>query len=359
MIGHDPQLATGIDALDHRAEQRWYQSWRITLGGRGTTTATYDPTTSTVAAVGQTSRGSRAEFRLRRLGGRWLGGRSGRHRLGEQPMAPDPTWDFRNPASKTRVLGVLQHQMDELFGLVVEPEHWRDPTACAGWELRDMVGHLLDATDSYLTGFDRVRRGVATGPPVGVGGMAAASDAAARAFRAVPREELLDRLSSETRRLMVELASLSDADWSSLLVPDRYLGPLPAMVIAEGMLGGYTVHGWDVRQGVGAPHAVDGDAADLLVPFVFLLWQATADTSTIVEPFTVGVRTTGRNGGETRVDVSTHGLQLATGDLDGCGATIEVDPGTLVLTAYGRVNGGTVRGDPAVVARFRSLFVAI
>jgi len=274
-------------------------------------------------------------------------------------MAPDPTWDFRNPASKGRVLDVLQQQMDELFELAAEPARWREPTACAGWELRDMVGHLLDATDSYLTGFDCVRRGVAAAAPVGVAGMAAASDAAARAFRDVPRDELLARLAAETGRLMAELASLSDSDWSGLQIPDRYLGPLPAMVIAEGMLGGCTVHGWDVRQGLGAPHAIDGDAADLLVPFVFLFWQATANTSAVREPFAVGVRTTGHNGGDTRVDVSGDGLRLTAGELDSCGATIEVDPGTLVLTGYGRVNSGTVRGDPAYVARFRSLFVAI
>jgi hypothetical protein len=77
------------------------------------------------------------------------------------------------------------------------------------------------------------------------------------------------------------------------------------------------------------------------------------------EPFAVGVRTTGHNGGDTRVDVSGDGLRLTAGELESCGATIEVDPGTLVLTGYGRVNSGTVRGDPAYVARFRSLFVAI
>lgn len=274
-------------------------------------------------------------------------------------MAPDPTWDFLNPAGKSRVLEVLERQTDELFRLVDEPAHWHVSTACAGWEVRDMVGHLLDATDSYLTGFDGLRRGVPAPAPVGVAGMAAASDAAARALREVPRDELLARLSAATRRLIMELAALSDADWTGLAVPDRYLGPMPAMVIAEGLLGGSTVHGWDVRQGLGAPHAVDGDAADLLVPFVFLLWQATADTSAVAEPFALGVRTTGRNGGDTRVDVSADGLRLTDGDLDGCGVTLEVDPGTLVLTGYGRINGGTVRGDPALVARFRSLFVAI
>ena len=135
-------------------------------------------------------------------------------------------------------------------------------------------------------------------------GMAKAADEAARALRDVPRDELLDRLRDKTDQLIHEFESLSDADWSGMIVPDRYLGPLPAMIIAEGLLGGYTVHGWDVRQGLGAPHAIAGDAADLLVPFVYLLWRATADTASVDSPYAIGIRTTGQNGGDTRFDVS-------------------------------------------------------
>lgn len=42
-----------------------------------------------------------------------------------------------------------------------------------------------------------------------------------------------------------------------------------------------------------------------------------------------------------------------------CPAVIEFDPGTLVLTGYARMNGGTVRGDRALAGRFRALFFPI
>ena len=57
--------------------------------------------------------------------------------------------------------------------------------------------------------------------------------------------------------------------------------------------------------------------------------------------------------------MSDTGLQFAPGDLDECQATLEFDPATLVLTAYGRVNAGTVRGDRQLASTFRSLFVPI
>jgi uncharacterized protein (TIGR03083 family) len=271
----------------------------------------------------------------------------------------DPTWNFQNPVARARLMGVLRREIDAMFELTADPARWHAPTACAGWEIRDMVGHLVDATEGYLAGFDIARRGGDAPGSVGVAGMANAADVAALAFRSVPRDELLARLRDDTDQLLREFATVSDAQWSGLLIPDPYLGPLPVMIIAAGMLGGATVHAWDVRQGLGMAHAVAGDAADLLVPFVFLLWWATADISSVDAPFSIGIRTTGHNGGDTRGDVSGTGVEFSPGGIDDCPAILELDPGSLVLTAYNRINAGTVRGDPRVVSAFRSLFVSI
>ena len=46
-------------------------------------------------------------------------------------------------------------------------------------------------------------------------------------------------------------------------------------------------------------------------------------------------------------------------DISGCPATLEFDPGTLILTAYQRMNAGTSRGDQALIDRFRNLFFKI
>ncbi len=274
-------------------------------------------------------------------------------------MAGDPAWDFQHPAGKNRLLGVLRREIEEMFELAADPARWHSPTACPGWEVRDMIGHLLDATESFRTGFDIAHAGSAAPESVGVAGMAEASDEAARAYRSIPRDELLARYRDETEALIHELDSVSDADCSSLIVPDRYMGPLPAMIIAAGLLAGYAVHGWDVRQGLGTPHAIAGDAADLLVPFSYLLWWATADTAAVEAPYAIGIRTSGRNGGDTRFDITGEGLQFAPAEIDDCAAILEFDPATLVLTAYNRINGGTVRGDRKSAADFRSLFIAI
>src|SRR5262249_32397911 len=127
----------------------------------------------------------------------------------------------------------------------------------------------------------------------------------------------------------------------------------------EGALGGITVHNWDVHQGMQTPHAIPADAADLLVPFVFLLWSATADTSAVVTPCSIGIRTTGRNGGDTKIDISREGLRAARDVIDDCPTIIEYDAGTLVLSGYNRVNAGTIYGDPEPAAALRAVLTPI
>jgi uncharacterized protein (TIGR03083 family) len=269
------------------------------------------------------------------------------------------SWDFRDPTSKDRVLSVLRSEVDETLKLVADPSRWEAPTACTNWEVRDVVGHLVDATEGYFPGFDVARQGGTAPEPLGLRAMARLADEHAKAFRKLSQDELLRRLDDDADRMVGEFASLSDSDWTGLLVAHPYMGPLPAMFYPMFQLVDYAVHAWDIREGTGKPHAIDGDAADLLVPVIFVLWQATADTIAVEQPYAVGVRTTGRNGGDMRLDVSADGVQFAPGEIDDCPAVLEFDPATLVLTGYGRINGGTVRGDQQLASQFRSLFFAI
>ena len=108
-----------------------------------------------------------------------------------------------------------------------------------------------------------------------------------------------------------------------------------------------------------AAHVLDGDAADLLVPFCFIVWQSTADCSG-VEPYSLGVRiTSGGNAGDTVVTVTPEGVGFEPGDIGGLPLVLEFDPASFVLTAMGRCNGGTARGDAGLAERFGNLFFRI
>jgi uncharacterized protein (TIGR03083 family) len=269
------------------------------------------------------------------------------------------SWNFMDPGSKDHLLEVIGREVDDFLALSADPARWEAPTACERWQVRDVVGHLVDTTEGYLANWAIAREGGTAPEPHGLRSMADLVDRGARQFRKVPQAEMLERLHDDADRMLGEFAALTDDEWTGLLIPHNYMGPLPAMFYPAFQLVDYAVHGWDVRVGIGQPHLMDGDAADFLVPVIPILWQATADTSSVTEPFSVGVRTSGNNGGDIRFDVTSEGVQFSPGAIDDCPAILEFDPATLVLTAYARMDGGTVRGDAALAGRFRSLFFPI
>jgi hypothetical protein len=121
----------------------------------------------------------------------------------------------------------------------------------------------------------------------------------------------------------------------------------------------YGVHSWDVRQGTGRAHGLSGEAADLLIPFMFVLWKYTVGSNE-PEPCELGIRiTSGPNAGDTRVTVGPGGMEYQPGDAAGLSAVLEFDPGSFVLTAFGRSNAGTIRGDRTVADRYLNLFFRI
>lgn len=267
-------------------------------------------------------------------------------------------WEFSDFASKDNLLRTVREQSDQMLELASAPGVWEAPTASGHWQVRDVIGHLVDTTEGYFAAIDSARSGSTAPDPLGVRGMDRHADEGALAFRGTPQDELVARLEKDRAELLAFIEGLDAEQWGSFLISHKFMGPLPAFFYPVAQLVDYTVHTWDIRQGGGASHAMDGDAADLLVPFCFIVWQSTADCAT-VDPFTLGVRVGGNNAGDTRVTVSSEGIALEPGDLGDLPLVLEFDPASFVLTAMGRTNGGTARGDAALAERFCNLFFRI
>lgn len=268
-------------------------------------------------------------------------------------------WNFMDPASRSTLMRTVRAEAAGFFELL-ESQDWEAPTACAHWQVRDQVGHLIDVTEGYFIGFDHARAGTEAPGALGLPVMAERLDERAQAFRSLPKEDAIKRVREAFDRMTEISEGLTDEEWTSFLVPHPYMGPLPGCCYSAFQLVDYTVHSWDIREGSSNPRPLAGDAADLLVPVAFVVWQSTALTSELAEPFSVGINvTSGGNAGGYRFDCGPEGLAYAPADLDGLPAVLDFDPGTLVLASYGRTRGGTVRGDQAVADRFRHLFFPI
>lgn len=269
------------------------------------------------------------------------------------------TWNAMTPDGKDTILRVVRNEAEQFFELVDSDDAWEAPTGAGHWQVRDLVGHIVDTTEAYFVSFDAARNHKDLDPAYGLPGMAARCDEMAQAFRSVPRTELVERLRTDLDKMMEIFDGLTDEDWTNLMVPHFYMGPLPSFFYPAFQLMDYGVHSWDARQGTGRAHGLSGDAADLLVPFMFVLWQYTTRPIAAEDACEIGIRiTSGPNAGDTRVTLSEDGFSYAPGDTDGL-TVLEFDPGSFVLTAFGRSNSGSIRGDRAIADRFLNIFFRI
>src|SRR5262249_25394868 len=155
-------------------------------------------------------------------------------------------------------------------------------------------------------------------------------------LRGVPQAEMMGRIRADLDKMMGILEPLTAEEWGGLMAPHAYMGPVPAFVYAGGQLMDYGVHSWDIREGIGRAHSLSADAADLLVPSMFIIWQSPVRPSADLPPSPTGAPVSGRNGGSSRVSIPDKGLAYEPGEVDALPAVIDFDAGGLVLTAFGR-----------------------
>jgi uncharacterized protein (TIGR03083 family) len=269
-------------------------------------------------------------------------------------------WDATTYEGKDTILRVVRQEAEAVFDMVATPEVWDRGTACARWSTRDVVAHLIDTTEGYFAAFDAARSNTDAGQPHGLPAMSQVAGDRALEFRDKTQPEMLERLQTDFDKIMELLGGIGPDDWGGLIVTHPYMGPVPAFIYAAGQLMDYGVHSWDIREGSGHPHAMSGEAADLLVPFMFIIWQSTIRPDADLSPFQLGVRVTnGHNAGDIRVSISPEGMAYEPGTLDDLPCVLEFDAASLVLTAFGRCRAGTVRGDRAIADRFLGLFYRI
>src|SRR5512145_3501275 len=96
-------------------------------------------------------------------------------------------------SGKDTVLDVVRTEADRFFRIVDDPKNWNVQTRCAEWEVRDMVGHMIDVTEGYLSRWEIAKKG----EPADAKGLLVMGESlnnAAQSFRSLPREEAIARL---------------------------------------------------------------------------------------------------------------------------------------------------------------------
>ncbi|HEU5229144.1 MAG TPA: maleylpyruvate isomerase N-terminal domain-containing protein [Ktedonobacteraceae bacterium] len=264
--------------------------------------------------------------------------------------------------SKDLVLDVVRTESTKFFDIVDQPQNWNVQTRCEDWEVRDVVGHMIDVTEGYLSAWDVARQG-GTAQGIGLVDMGRLLNEHAQAFRSLSRDEAVNRLKSDYNKMMATFDSLSADEWGGFNVPHPYMGPLPTLFYPAFHIMDYGVHTWDMRWGLGEKSAtLDERTAGVLTPYMFILMQATVDQEVAKGVnATFGIKVDGEWGGQWRVTVKDGTFTYAPADnLDDVQAVFHYKSASdFVLTTYQRFQAWEATGDPQVIDQVSKLFFRI
>ncbi len=275
-------------------------------------------------------------------------------------MSPVNSMDY---SGKDTVLDVVRKESADFFKIVDDPKNWNVQTRCTEWEVRDMVGHMLDVTEGYLTRWEKARKGEAI-DTAGLLVMGEKLNEHAQAFRTLPREEAISRLKADYTKMMDIFENLTADEWSNFIVTHPYMGGLPTFFYPAFHVMDYGVHTWDMRWGLGEKdRKLDEATAGVLIPYMlFALLPSTVDAeSSKGVDVEFGIEVSGEWGGKWRATVKDGKFEAKpeTDNFEGCKAAFSFDPSDFVLTSFQRFPGGTTRGDQDTIDKVRHLFFRI
>ena len=261
--------------------------------------------------------------------------------------------------AKSTVLGVMRRDRENFTRLVSDPKNWNVQTRCTGWEVRDLLGHMIDVMEGYFKQWDETAKG---GSPTtaGLEVMGATLNDHALDFRKLSREEALDRFKKDAQKLDKMLQELTPQEWEGFMVYHPFAGPVPAGFYGTFQIMDYGVHPYDIEYGLGNKLAtIDEATAGLILPYAFIFWQYTVDEKTSKgQDYSYGIQVDGPWGGKWRATVKDGkwSAEPEKGDFKGVDALIHFNNAAdAVLTFFQRFPGGSASGDEDVINNIRKL----
>ena len=265
-------------------------------------------------------------------------------------------------SGKDTVLDVVRTERARFYNIIDNPDNWYVQTRCSEWEVRDLVGHMIDVTEGYLSRWDMARKGEPA-DSLGWQVMSEKLNENAQAFRSLPREEAISRLKSDSDQALAIFDALTSEEWMGATIPHPYMGPVPTCFYPSFQIIDYGIHTWDMKWGLGDKTGkLDERTAGILIPYMFIVMQYTVDAESAKGVDAVfGIVVDGEWGGQWRTTVKDGQYTCVPADnLDDVQAIFHFkNASDFVLTTYQRFPGGETSGEPRVIDQIRHLFFRI
>jgi uncharacterized protein (TIGR03083 family) len=266
-------------------------------------------------------------------------------------------------SNKDVVLDVVRKEHAKFMDIVNDPDNWYVDTRCEGWQVRDLVGHMIDVTEGYLGRWELAEKGEQAPDGLGWVVMASTLNEGALSHRNLPREEAIERLNAAYNKMMSKFEALDEDSWNNLMVSHVFSGPVPAFCYPAFHIMDYGVHTWDMNWGLGDKDVrLEERTAGVLVPYMFIIWQYSVDQEAAAgKELSYGIDVGGDWGGKWLINVKDGQMSYeGVEELSDADAVIHFDhPSDMVLTTYQRFDGGETSGDPATIETARSIYFPI
>jgi uncharacterized protein (TIGR03083 family) len=266
-------------------------------------------------------------------------------------------------SSKDVVLDVVKTEHAKFMDVVNNPDNWLVDTRCEGWQVRDLVGHMIDVTEGYLGRWELAEKGADAPDALGWVVMSSTLNEGALSHRNLSRDEAIARLNAAYDKMIGKFEALDEEAWNGFMVSHVFSGPVPAFCYPAFHIMDYGVHTWDMHWGLGDKDALlDERTAGVLVPYMFIIWQySVIQEAAAGKEVSYGIEVDGEWGGKWLISIKDGALSYeGVDDLSDAKAVIHFDnPSDMVLTTYQRFAGGETNGDPQVIQDARSMYFSI
>ena len=215
-------------------------------------------------------------------------------------------------------------------------EAWHHPSACAGWEVCDVVAHLALGATFYAS---TVARGVQgdTAPPAGAPLPGVANPQRAIAYRERLGDQVLATFTGRTTHFYQLLQSLSPQDWEKPCY--HPLGLRPAQQFITMRLIELAMHAWDIQSALDPTAALFPDSLPVFmerVPGIVSLLRMQPDVRRL-GPLRCRFTVTGAVPSQYDLLMTADQVRVESSGATAADVTCRCDTETFVLLMYGRL----------------------
>ena len=248
------------------------------------------------------------------------------------------------------------------------PEQWELPSACAEWQVREVVSHLLGGAERQAESMERGRGGDSN-PPAGFVPPEPAVISATKAQRDIQRRSqlagnILEFFDASYERLHQEFDRFGDISWDTLCWHMRR-GAMTAASYVELRIQELAIHDWDIRSALKPDAGLDPASVPVLLAMSpTWLGMCFRPSAPLPKPVVFSFEVGPEEPRQYRVSVTGDAFEMVPGQALQPDLSLAAAAEQYLLFTYGRLTAAegirsgrlSVRGDTAHLDRFEVWF---